>query len=186
MKETDEEIFGRFQKTSGNDDLKILLERYREELTFFLFGIVKNMEDAEDLMLEAFATIASGTAKFSGKSSFKTWLFGIARNLAANSMRKKHFSFSSFDEGTDEEGTEEVMPDVALLNEERNRILYAALKNINSEYRHVLHLLYFEKMEIEEIALILKKSKKQVYNLLNRGRQTLKAELESTGYTFWE
>lgn len=40
------------------------------------------MEDAEDIMLYAFAEAASGTAVFSGRSSFKTWLFSIGRNQA--------------------------------------------------------------------------------------------------------
>ena len=91
--ETDEELFSRYERLYDNDALKILLERHREELTFFIYGMLRNMEDAEDIMLDAYATIASRTAKFSRKSSFKTWLFGIARNLACNSLRKRRFFF---------------------------------------------------------------------------------------------
>lgn len=182
--ETDEAIFGRFQRTSKSEDLKILLERHREELIFFLYGMVKNMEDAEDIMIDTYATIASGTAKYSAKSSFKTWLYGIARNIAHNAMRKNRVLFISFDDEKNSEiEAEDGIPDITLLKEERNRVLYEALNSINPEYRQILHLLYFENMELDDIALILKKNKKQVYNLSTRGRQALKEKMESLGYT---
>ncbi|MCR5324492.1 MAG: hypothetical protein K6E85_14635 [Lachnospiraceae bacterium] len=88
-REPDEIIYSRYLKTSDNKDLKELLVRYRTELTFFIYGFVRNMEDAEEIMMDAFAAAASGTARFSGKSSFKTWLYAIGRNLAMKQLRKK-------------------------------------------------------------------------------------------------
>ena len=40
------------------------------------------MEDAEELMMDSFAEVAAGRTLFSGRSSFKTWLFAVARNKA--------------------------------------------------------------------------------------------------------
>ena len=78
------------------EDLRILLERHREGLTLFLFGFVRNMEDAEELMLDAFAIAASGTSRFSGSSSFKTWLFAIGRNQAMSMLRKNRLRFFTY------------------------------------------------------------------------------------------
>ncbi len=180
--ETDEELFDRYERLYDNDALKVLLERHREELTFFIYGILKNMEDAEDIMLDAYATIASRTAKFSRKSSFKTWLFGIARNLACNSLRKRRFFFLPLNEEVDTAESDSGLPEVELLKEERNKILYESMKAISPEYRQVLHLMYFENMEVDEIAEVMGKSKKQVYNLSTRGRQALKEKMEEAGY----
>ena len=53
MHETDEILYRRFLREEQEEDLRILLERHREGLTLFLFGFVRNMEDAEELMLDA-------------------------------------------------------------------------------------------------------------------------------------
>ena len=64
MGETDERVYQRY--LAGEEDaLRVLLERHREGLTLFLLSYVRNMEDAEELMLDAFAVAASGTARFS-------------------------------------------------------------------------------------------------------------------------
>ena len=81
MHEADEAIYRRFLKRHNEDDLRLLFDRHRESLILFLMGYVRQEEDAEDLMMETFAVAASGTARFSGRSSFKTWLFAIARNM---------------------------------------------------------------------------------------------------------
>ena len=136
-RETDEIIYSRFLKDGKSDDLRQLLERHRESLTLFIYGFVRNMEDAEDIMLNAFAVTASGGAAFSGKSSFKTWLFGIARNLARKHIRKTRSIFGTADS------------------------LEAAVSH-------------------EEVAGVMHKSVKQVYNLVFRGKQALKKILEGS------
>ncbi|MBO4416479.1 MAG: sigma-70 family RNA polymerase sigma factor [Lachnospiraceae bacterium] len=187
--ESDEIIYARYLKTSDNNDLKELLVRHRSDLTFFIYGIVKNSEDAEEIMLDAFAEAASGTARFSGKSSFKTWLFGIGRNLAMKHLRKKRFLFFSLNEEIadgDEITAQKGVPDTEFIKNERDRMLYQALNSINPEYRQALHLIYFENMTSDETAVIMKKSKKQIYNLISRGKQAMKEALEKLGYEFEE
>ncbi|MCR5332239.1 MAG: sigma-70 family RNA polymerase sigma factor, partial [Lachnospiraceae bacterium] len=149
--------------------------RHRSDLTFFIYGFVHNMEDAEDIMMDAFAVAASGTARFSGKSSFKTWLFAIGRNLALKHLRKGHLFFVPLN---DTIVTDRGLPELEIMQNEKNKQLYEALNCINPEYRQVLHLTYFEGMSNDEVASVMKKNKKQVYNLITRGRQALKDVLE--------
>ncbi|MBO4399715.1 MAG: sigma-70 family RNA polymerase sigma factor [Lachnospiraceae bacterium] len=178
-RETDEVLFERVRKKKDNDALRELLIRYREELCFFLQGIVHNPEDAEDLMLDAYAAASSGTARFDGRSSFKTWLFAIGRNLALKFLRKQRLSVSSLkEEMTSDNGT----PETEILKTEQNRMLYEALGSIPEDYRQALHLTYFENMSNDEVAVVLDKNKKQVYNLITRGKQALKEALLKLGY----
>ena len=149
-RETDEIIYSRFLKDGKSDDLRQLLERHRESLTLFIYGFVRNMEDAEDIMLNAFAVTASGGAAFSGKSSFKTWAADVQ-------------------EAEDE-----------LLREESRRELYSAMSTLPDDYRNALYLIYFEDMSHEEVAGVMHKSVKQVYNLVFRGKQALKKILEGS------
>ena len=172
---SDETVYSRYLRECDENDLRTLLAWHREELTFFLYGMVHSMEDAEELMLDAYAVAASKTAKFSGKSSFKTWLFAIGRNLALKKLRKKRFGFLPLDENIP---VETGLPDTEILNRERNQRLYEAMGKINPEYRQALHL---EEMSTEEIGVVLKKSVRQVYNLVARGKSALKTELEKMG-----
>ena len=65
-------------------------------------------------------------------------------------------------------------------------MLYEAISSLNSEYRHVLFLMYFEDFDTAETARIMKKSKRQVGNLVYRAKQALKKELERSGFVYEE
>ena len=149
----------------------------------FLFGYVHNEEDAEELMMDSFAVIASGTARFSGKSSFKTWLFGIGRNQAKMMLRKRKGFFVSLDDVGEIEGHVDT-EDLDIFREEDRKMLYDAMESIPYEYRQVLFLLYFEEMSRDEICEVMKKNKKQVYNLAERGKTVLREELQKRGYQY--
>ena len=178
MHEDDERIYSRFLKERDDRDLCLLLERHRESLFLFLLGLVHNAEDAEELMMDAFAVAASGTAGFAGRSSFKTWLFAIARNQARSFLRKKRAPIQPADEALLSEDT----PELNVLVEEQNRRLYAALETLPDDYRQVLFLLYFEGMSREEAALVMRKTKNQIYNLTKRGKAALREALERMGF----
>ena len=178
MRETDEAIYRRFLAEHNEEDFRVLLERHKESLMLFLFSFVHNMEDAEELMLDAYAEAAAG-ADYSGKSIFKTWLFSIGKKMALMRLRKQRFtagkSFARTEEATDP-------PELNILREERNRQLYEAISQLREEYRQILILLYFEDMSHEEAGRIMKKNRKQVYNLAERGRAALREQLERMGF----
>ena len=180
--ETDEEIYERYLKSKDEADIKLLLDRYRESLTLFLFGFVSNMEDAEDIMMETFALVALGKTPFLGISSFKTWLFGIARNKAKMFMRK--YGKEAETAGERRNDTDVACLEDSILSKERNRVIYEALDCLRSDYANVLYLYYIENMKHENIAKILGKTKKQTYDILYEGRNALKKVLEGMDYEF--
>ena len=180
--ETDEEIYERYLKSKDEADIKLLLDRYRESLTLFLFGFVSNMEDAEDIMMETFALVALGKTPFLGISSFKTWLFGIARNKAKMFMRKYGKEAETAPSRKDD--IDVTCLEDSILSKERNRVIYEALDSLRPEYANVLYLYYMENMKHENIAKILGKTKKQTYDILYEGRSALKKVLEDMDYEF--
>lgn len=187
MHEKDELVYRRFLTERSENDLRILLERYRESLILFLLGYVGSEADAEELMMDTFAVIVSGTSAFSGRSSFKTWLFGIARNQARMFLRKKKglfFSLEDMRKKTQAKDTEANTPELDLLLQEQNRELYLALERLPADYRQTLYLLYFEDMNPDEAAFVMGKTKKQIYNLTERGRKGLKETLERMGFDY--
>ena len=193
--EPDELLYSRYLKEGNEDDLRVLLERHRESLVLFLCGYVNSMEDAEELMLDAYAAAVSGTARFSGKSSFRTWLFAIGRNLAHKRLRKQRIRSLSFfgDVASDgsrcgsEDGAAQTAgssaPELAILEKDRDRRLYQAMERLAPDYRQALYLQYFEEMTVDETARVMDRNRKQIYNLTDRGRKALRAELERMGFS---
>lgn len=180
MVDTDEIIYNRYLRERSEDDLRILLERHRDSLVLFLFSFIHDMDDAEELMLDSYADIAAGS-RFSGKSSFKTWLFSIGKHKALMYLRKKKV-YLELEEDIEDEVS--VPPELTVLGKERNLELYRAMEKIKDEYRQVLILLFFEEMSVEETARVMGKTRKQIYNLYERGKKSLKDELERTGFSY--
>jgi RNA polymerase sigma-70 factor (ECF subfamily) len=58
------------------------------------------------------------------------------------------------------------------------------LKVIDVDYRQALYLQYFEEMKPEQISRIIKKNIKQTYNLLARGKESLRAAYEKMGISW--
>ena len=178
---SDETLYRDYLRQGDNEALACLLERYRESLTLFLFGFVRNAEDAEELMLDAFAEIAAGPTVFSGRSSFKTWLFSVSKHLALKRLRRQRREAPLEELALADGGAQ---PETRLLEQERNRQLYAALDRIAPEYREVLLLQYVEDMAPADIARVTGRRVKQIYNLIARGKQALRLELERMGFRY--
>lgn len=163
--------------------LGALFEKYKDTLILFIYGIVGNSEDAEELMMDTFAVLASGTARYTEKkeASFKTWLFAVAKNQARHFLRKKsRYPVAEVDVDRDLKDVEE-QPESVLIEDESKVELYNALEEINPEYRQVLYLMYFEDLKPEQISRVIKKTVKQTYNLAARGKTALRKVLERMG-----
>ncbi len=157
---------------------------YREPLILYLNSIVQNIHIAEELAEDTFFELAARKPVFSGKSSFKTWLYSIGFNIAAKQFRKRaNITLVPIDaqEILDEENIEK-----NYLKNERDRMIHKSLHKLKTEYRQVLYLSFFECLKNEETALIMKKSKRQVENLLYNAKKALRAELERSGYDYEE
>ena len=181
MRETDEELYERFLAEHNEDDLRILLERHKESLILFINGFVHDLDDAEELMLDAFAHAAAGKSVFHGRSSFRTWLFSIGKKLALMRLRERRMQWAGDEEASDLTAGP---PELELIRKERDRQLYQALAQLPPDYRQTLTLLYFEDMSYEEAARVMGKSRKQAYHRAERGRKALKKKLEEMGIEY--
>ncbi len=74
-------------KAGDEQSFALLLHRYRSPLVNFLYRMVRNREQAEDLAQEVFIRVYRARADYVPSAKFTTWLFRIATNLALNSVR---------------------------------------------------------------------------------------------------
>ena len=168
----------------GEDDqLEFLVEKYRYGLSLFVNGIVKNICIAEDVMQDTFVMLAIKRPKFKGESSFRTWLYTIARNKALDYLkiiaRKRTIPIDECFEMSDEQDVEK-----QYIKEEERRELHRAMIKLKTEYAQVIYLTFFEEFSGKETAAIMHKTPKQVENLLFNAKKALKEELERSGFVY--
>ena len=161
----------------------LLVEKYGDALTLYINGYLKDIHEAEDLMIEAFSLIFAKERPITGEGAFKAYLYKTARNLALRHRKKHRPGFLCFDE-LNFEPRSDMLADTELYRSERNRQLYDALEKLKAEYREALYLVYFEDMSYRNAATVMKKSEEQITKLVYRGKQRLKAILEQEGFTY--
>lgn len=107
-----------------------LVEKYGDALTLYINGYLKDIHEAEDLMIEAFSQLFAKERPIEDEGSFKAYLYKTARNLALRHKQKHRLRFLRFDELTFEPKSD-TLADTELLRSERDRQLYAV-----SHHRH--------------------------------------------------
>ena len=161
----------------------LLVEKYGSALTLYINGYLKDMPEAEDLMIEAFSRIFAKERPITGEGAFKAYLYKTARNLALRHRKKCRLSFLYF-EKLDFEPQSDVAADAEIYRSERSRQLYDALEKLKAEYREALYLVYFEDMSYRHAATVMNKSEGQITKLVYRGKQSLKTILEQEGFSY--
>lgn len=175
--ESDEKLFER--SVRGDDAaLRVLMQRHGDTLTLYLNGYVHDLDSAEDLMIEAFS-IMFARRPLLRAGGFKPYLYKIGRNLA---LRHRHelgriLSIETLE--LDVESDERV--EEGMLTDEGQRALYRALAFIPAPYREALYLVYLEGMSYDEAGAVMRKTRKQVDNLVQRGKRAARVLLEREG-----
>ena len=174
--------YRRFLDGDDNGFVEIVRD-YKDGLILFLDSFVNNLSVAEELAEDTFVKLGIKKPHFSGKSSFKTWLYAVGRNVAVDYIRKESKrSEVSIDECinlADRQTLED-----AYLKEERKIVIHQALGKLKSEYRQVLWLTYFEELSNKETSRIMRKSVHNIETLIYRAKQSLKQELIKEGFTY--
>lgn len=188
MPDNDGLLYIRFQTFGDQKALEAIFNKYKENLVLFIYGFVRNIDIAEELMMDTFAILVSGVARYkeTDNAMFKTWLFAIAKNQAFQYLRKQKFWFVSPEKEflSNVKADDSSLPIALLLKSERETQLYRLLKTIDVEYRQALYLQYFEDLRPEQISQILKKNIKKTYNLLSRGKEALRDAYEKMGISW--
>lgn len=171
----------------GDDNAFVAIIRdYKDGLILYLDSFTNNIYTAEDLMEDTFVKIVTKKPTFRRNSSFKTWLYAIAGNVARDWLRKNRRTVTIPIEDVPQDLMAEEDLERQYLREESRIATRRALRKIRSEYAQVLYLVYFEDFTNEQAAKVMKKSKRQVENLIYRAKQSLKSELDKEGFTYEE
>lgn len=175
------------QAIEGDENAyKDLLDSYRGAIFNLLYKMVRNREETEDLVQEAFMKAFRSLPSFNEEYAFSTWLYKIAINNCIDHMRKKRlktFSMNKPVKAKDGEVDREfpdnsMLPDKGILNEERASILEQAIDDLPENYRIAIVLRHSEERSYEEIAEILDIPLGTVKARIFRAREMLKKMLK--------
>ncbi len=175
-----------YRRYLNGDDQGIvdIVEEYRVGLLLYLNGFVRNYSVAEELTEDTFFRLITKKPRFSGRSSFKSWLYAIGRNVAVDHIRHSARLVTAPIEDMENYLADGQDLERAYLREERNVVLHRAIRELAVDYRAVLWLSFFEGFTNKEIATALGKSERQIKNLLYRAKQSLKSKLEKEGFAY--
>ena len=182
---TDEELILEFQNNNTIRAFEILVERFKNPLTNFVFRFLGDYEACSDVVQETFVKVYRYKDSYNSVAKFSTWIYTIAGNLARTEYqkrkRRKFFSINAFGENKDENfdiPDESYRPDVMTDSGIKDKIIQNALQKVSPVYREVVILRDIQELSYEEIAEITRITVGTVKSRINRGRAQLQKLLK--------
>lgn len=177
------------QRAQAGDRLafKTLFERYQRRAYALAFGVVRNQDDALDVVQDAFIKAHRHLDKFEGQASFYTWLYRIVMNLAIDHIRKhRRHNPVDFTDQTAEDGVSDdtLLPRIiggnparALMDREIRDRISDALDALSENHRAVLVMRELEGLSYEEMAVAMQCSKGTIMSRLFHARKNMQRAL---------
>jgi RNA polymerase sigma-70 factor (ECF subfamily) len=136
----------------------------------------RDRDVAEEALQSAYLRILSGQARFGGRSSLRTWVFGVIRRTAMEEVRRRRMrSAHEPGDGMEAEFIPDPAPgaDVATERDEERATLVAALGTLSARQREVLQLVFYHGMTIDEAANVMDISLGSARTHYDRGKKAL-------------
>jgi RNA polymerase sigma-70 factor, ECF subfamily len=168
--------------------LNDLMNRHATGVFHFLYRMLGNEDDANDLAQETFVRVFQHRASFKPNAKFSTWLYTIAGNLARNHHRWRSRHPNVALETVSQEPNQslghrlpavEATPSEAVMKEERSQAVRAAVAALPEDLREAIILAEWQDLSIAEAAAILKTTPKAVESRLYRARILLREKLRN-------
>jgi len=159
-----------------------LMKRYKKPLYHTILKMVRNVDDAEDLTIEAFAKAFRSLHKFKKDYTFSTWLFRIATNNCIDFIRKKRLETTSISASYRDDNGEDVSMDIKDINlnpqeeaikGQKIEIMQLIITKLPPKYQTLVNMRYLRELSYEEIAEELQAPLGTVKAQLHRARELL-------------
>lgn len=166
-----------------------LVNRYRNQITNFLYRMLNDYDEAVDLAQETFVRVYQAAARYHDAYAFSTYIYRIATNLAISELRKRKrrrlISLNALF-GIDEENAVEFQPpdkqplqDAVYDDAQIQAVVARAIATLPEKYRAPLILRDVEGKTYEEISTILETNEGTIKSRISRGRNLLREKLKN-------
>ena len=178
------EDFGWIDKAIAGDERAYaqLMNKYRKSVYHTILKMVRNVDDAEDLTIEAFAKAFKKLEKFKKDYTFSTWLFRVATNNCIDFIRKKKLETMSINADiTKSDGDsisidikdENLNPQEEAIKSQKIELVREFVDLLPLKYQKLVKLRYFDELSYEEIAKEIEAPLGTVKAQLHRARELL-------------
>ncbi|MFN7495204.1 MAG: RNA polymerase sigma factor [Cyclobacteriaceae bacterium] len=160
-----------------------LLQRYKRPVYHVILKMVRNVDDAEDLMMESFSKAFRSLHRFKKDFTFSTWLFRIATNNTIDYIRKKKLNTLSIENTyTDDDGASvsidiedkgNLDPQEETIRMQKEEIMQVFVNMLPPKYQKLVRLRYFHELSYEEIAAEIEAPLGTVKAQLHRARELM-------------
>ena len=183
---TDEEVIKEFQDNNTIEAYEILVKRYKDPLTNFVFRFVGDKDTSIDIVQDTMIKFYLNKDSYKSFAKFSTWIYTIAGNLAKNELkRRKRRKFVPVGPSDNDEYQIQIEdksffePDREADSNIKDEIIQKALLKVKPVYREVVVLRDIDAFSYEEIAEITDLSIGTVKSRINRGRSQLQKLLKN-------
>ncbi len=166
---------GDARSPSHHADLDRLFDAHRARVRALCLRMTGDPARADDLVQETLLVAYRRLPEFHGGARFGTWIYGIARNLCLNAVRKKSDLLT--EDGVIEAGDPRDGVWRALRREERAALIREAASALDSEEQEAVHLRYVEGLPLPRIDAILGLTGSGARAVLQRSKRKLRAEV---------
>lgn len=158
-----------------------LFERHFDALCRFFRNKVAAGDGVDDLIQRTFLALVEHRDQFRGDSSFRTYLFTVARNQLFAHLERGRREQSRFDPLEQSMHDHGPSPTNVIAQRKEQRLLLQALRRVPVELQIVLELYYWEDLPAPELARVLDVPEGTVRTRIRRGRQLLEQRLVELG-----
>ncbi len=152
-----------------------LLAGHYERIFAYFRRSCGNDADAADLTQKTFIKVWASLASFSRRSTFSTWIHGIARFVYLDACRERKFLSTESDEWWEVHAADGPSPFESAAEKEAAHRLYAAVMKLETDTREVVHLHYYQGLSLRETAEVLQIATSTVKYRLRQALEILKS-----------
>ena len=155
-----------------------LVERHKDKAMTLALRMLRNREEAEEALQDAFVRAHHALLRFEWKASFSTWLYRIVYNVCATSLGKRsetvHVSLNDEDEQTLDVPSEEPAPDAVYESREIREAVTEEIERLPETYVGILTLFFVNDLSYDQIVEVSGLPLATVKVRLFRGRLLLR------------
>lgn len=189
--ETNESDHALIEAAKNGDEtaFAVIVSRYRNPITNYLYRFLNDYEEAVDLAQETFVRVYFAIGRYHTDYAFSTYIYRIATNLAISELRKRKrrtiLSLTGLFQTESDDTTEfqptdpKALPDKDLMDDEQGRVIARAIATLPPKYRIPVILRDIEGRTYEEIASILELGLGTTKSRISRARGLLKEKLKN-------
>ena len=171
--EEDKKLYNEFLNGT-NISLNVLIQKYRNNVIYFISRYVKNIDIAEDIFQDVVVYILENKQKYNFNYSFKTYLYIIAKSKAINYIRQNNISTVDIYAIDDNNVSNTKLLEDIIFSNERKIKIQKIFNQLKTDYQIVIYLTQIEGISYKETARIMNRTEKQIKNLTYNAKKNLK------------